>query len=131
MYKPELYIASYAIFVRRKSMYLRTCGCFKSAWVCKSQIHNSQIRKSQIRLGLQIENPQSAMFAESNKLFKSANLRFAEPICGPHRPPLEFVVSYNPGNSHHEDIIVICQFRENYVRWRICPSFYMYKSNRR
>jgi hypothetical protein len=69
--------ALYAIFVRRRIMYLRTYQNFQSAnhkkdWIHKSQIHRvSHLRKFRI----------------SNKLFMSANLRnlFADPPT--KRPP--------------------------------------------
>jgi hypothetical protein len=46
-----------AIFVRRKIMYLQTCGSFKSA-------------KKGKRLAPQITNPQSATFAECPQMEK-------------------------------------------------------------
>jgi hypothetical protein len=76
------------IFARKKVIYLRNCGIFKSAnnnWVRKSQI-----RKSPKIYGPQILKPQIDTFVEGPKIykkrFKSANLRicgFAELICGP------------------------------------------------
>ncbi len=62
----------YAIFGRRKGMYLWTCWSFKSAnykkWICKSQIHKvSHLRK--VPQILQI-------------IPYTAGLRFTEVICG-------------------------------------------------
>jgi hypothetical protein len=52
-------------------MYVRNCGSFKSAnkaWIRISQIDKLQIHRSQVRLCLQIANPNSATFAESPQI---------------------------------------------------------------
>jgi hypothetical protein len=52
----------YALFVRRYSMYLQTCGCFKSAKIWGLQIENPQITNSQITKEIGFANPQSVTF---------------------------------------------------------------------
>ncbi len=56
--------------VRRKSMYLQTCGSFESAkknGSANSKSTNYKSTNHKKRLGLQIANPHSATFAESTQ----------------------------------------------------------------